>query len=320
MALIIVEGPDLAGKSTLVEAINVALRKLDDCDVQVMHKGPPIEHALREYEGPLMAYRPSTGRHVICDRWHLGERVYPELHDRQSTLDGPVWHHVELFLRSRGALLVHLTADDDTLLYRRAGRDELAHELNLTARDLFARRAVESSLHRMTFHAETLVRDVESAAHLVVASAVTAERSTARLNQLATYVGSQAPKLLLFGDVRANGPQAMHLDLAGDVPAFMPFRATSGHYLLTALGDQVSRFGIGLVNACDVDDPWTTWRTLGYPEAVALGRNAERALEKAEVKHRVVPHPQYRRRFHHRDLAEYATMILNGGNSEWNIG
>lgn len=320
--LIIVEGPDLAGKSTLVDALKTALTSPHQpaADVEVLHAGPPEDHPLREYEVPLMAYRPGMDWHIICDRWHVGERVYPLLHDRATQLDDAVLHHIELFLRSRGALLVHLTEDDDVLLERRAGRDELTHELNLQARDLFRKFVPESPLHHVTFRMRFDPEGLTSIVSLVTEMARTLETQCTRLNSLVTYVGSHRPELLLFGDVRANGPQAKHLTLAGDVPAFVPFRATSGHYLLSALGDDVTRFGIGLANACDVDDPYDVWKTLGYPRVVALGRNASRRLVRGGIRHREVEHPQYRRRFHHHDGAAYANEIVNGGReSEWSI-
>ena len=49
--LIIVEGPDGAGKTTLVAALATALRaSSDSASVDVLHRGPPVAHPLLEYE------------------------------------------------------------------------------------------------------------------------------------------------------------------------------------------------------------------------------------------------------------------------------
>lgn len=65
-SLIILEGPDGAGKTTLARALTESLSPVN----RVAH-GPPKEDPMREYLPALL-----MGGTVIADRFHLGERVY----------------------------------------------------------------------------------------------------------------------------------------------------------------------------------------------------------------------------------------------------
>lgn len=304
--LVLVEGPDCAGKSTFVEHVASVLRgTLSDLNaVRVLHRGPPVDHPLNEYVLPLLGYRPSYGQrtqHVICDRWHLGELVYPAVLDRPTKLTPGVLRYVELFLRSRGALLVTITAS----------ATRLAECLDARGDDLV--RAEQAEQLRVGF------LDAEQTSGLDVINVLSdevddrvlpwhvkgdaegLEHDATELSRFTTYVGPRWPKLLLLGDVRATGA-----DPDDRRPAFMPYPATSGAWLLDALADDL-RVDVGLANACDVDDPRRLWEVLGQPTTVALGRNAERTVPWAD---RIAPHPQWTRRFRHHERAEYRAQVL----------
>src|SRR4051812_12260533 len=98
MSLILLEGVDGSGKSTLV----------DDFLLQLPHtgihfsRGPLKLHPLIDYLLPLVDYRP--GIDIVCDRWHLGELVYGPLYRARSRLTPAMELYIDLFLESRGAL------------------------------------------------------------------------------------------------------------------------------------------------------------------------------------------------------------------------
>lgn len=80
-AVVILEGLDATGKSSVAAAVYKAL----PAPVALLHAGPPtVTTAIREYVFPLGLA--SSGYVIICDRWHLGERVWPELFERESLL------------------------------------------------------------------------------------------------------------------------------------------------------------------------------------------------------------------------------------------
>lgn len=321
--LIIVEGPDCAGKSTLVERLRDRIERREGHSVTVIKKGPPTQHPLDEYVMPLVDYRPepfeATQRHVICDRYHWGERVYPHLWKRTSQMDDPVWWYTELFMRSRGATVVFPTRPAEA--HRRC-LDERGDDHGVRSSDLpqlnslYGRVRAESLL----FYTSGDVGD-DGALDRIVSHQVSVDQVTCALNPFVTYVGSRYVKTLLVGDVRRQR-LALRADGNGhrlgqpSGPGFMPYPATSGHYLLRAL--LVTNWDlndVGIVNACDVDDVRDVIKTVNPEGVVALGRNAHLRLRDYDVEHGLVPHPQFWRRFHHRRVRAYGELIRRASST-----
>lgn len=305
--LIIVEGPDCARKTTLVERLVAAIERDHPGDrVDVLNAGPPTSHPLDEYVLPLVDYRPARGRHVICDRWYLGEAIYPTIFKRESKMDYAVQAYTELFLRARGALLVVVDATtDDVVDCLETRGDELARpEQARQTLSLFRGWAVASLLPTLVVQGFQITDDGVAG---VLRRAITLDYVTRGLNGFTTYVGSRTPSTLLLGDIR-------HGHVRGEpnlLPAFMPYATSSGYYLLTQI---VNTFGyaslkhVGIVNACDDDDAYALHTLLRKPRAVALGRRAAKVAK--WVDHRV-DHPQFRRRFKHGEGEVYARQIFH---------
>lgn len=303
--LIIVEGPDGAGKTTFVERLRDRIEYHHrGAVVETFHARPPKNHPLDEYERPLLGYRQWCGRHIICDRWHWGESVYPHVLRRPTQYDLPVRRHVELFLRSRGAVVAYLNTPWEMASARIAVRGDdyihpsqlrwLKHEYdNVARRTLLPVRKVPPDFN---------TDDIDS----VIDTAQYSERLTRCLNAFTTYVGSTDPEVLLLGDIRHELRRGHRPDPGFDdrQPAFGPLPATSGYYLLKHLRT-IRR--LGLANACDVDNWERLWRTLGQPRVVTLGVEATRRVDRMDFG--TAPHPQYVRRFHHAHGAEYARVI-----------
>lgn len=311
--LIIADGPDGSGKSSLCRALVTRLNAGEGA-VELLHRGPPTAHPLVEYAQPLYDYRPDQGRHLIIDRWHVGELVYPRILNRSTQLDEPTLRYIELLLMSRGAMIVHLTQPTSELRRRVQVRgDDLIHPEQLEdTRKLFEdvfRNIISTSSWRL----DGVPTDANVDA--IVDEARRAEMAAAALNPFRTYVGSDYADVLLFGDVRGPG------NVDPNAPAFVPYPATSGHYLLRSLGlvqaasaNQRAQHGwrrIGIANACDVDDPGELWEAMGKPNVVTLGRSAETACRGNGVPiARVALHPQFVRRFHYGDALAYGRYLM----------
>jgi thymidylate kinase len=327
--LIIIEGSDAAGKSTYAALLADSLRAAYPGDtVEIWKKGPPSEHPLVEYEHPLYDYRPSTRRHIICDRWHVGEYVYPPVLGRSTSADSPIFRHIDLFLQSRGALVVYLDPGYTETINRLVQRGDDLVQPEMIRK---IRKRYDNYLHGTVSWPETLcavqriTRDFASA--LTVESTITRARrlanAAARLNPYVTYVGPPAPSYLILGDIRhalskmSADQRRRTLTVKGATipygPTFGPYRSTSGHYLLGSIPDSLWQRGVGLANACDVDNPRHLHETLGRPATVAVGANAWKVVRDMIAGPGdllgAVPHPQYIRRFHHGANDEYRRVI-----------
>lgn len=304
--LIIVEGPDGTGKSTLVSQI---ADKFNEYNVKIMHAGPPTGHPLDEYVVPLVDYQVrhaySFREFVICDRWHLGELVYPTVLDRPSLMDINTFTYIEMFLAARGAMIVHMT---DTTAYlesvlRGRGDDLVKPEQSKLMIDMFWNAVNVCNLPVMTIdaHEPTLGMVVD-----IVDQAMIYEDIVDKLGPFVTYVGGAEVDTLLVGDVRGGDPSTH-----GRKPAFMPYPNSCGEYLLRALGSVNALKNVGIVNANDGDNIRNVWAEVGRPHIVALGVNAKRTVELMIPRTKItyVPHPQWWKRFRYNDYEEYGKMI-----------
>ena len=132
--LIILEGPDGAGKTTLAEALMAGFyRKWPSGTFTVEHRGPlsPDVDPVDEYTLP--DYDPTDRTNlVVCDRWHLSETVYGPIYRGASRVD-LAFH--EKWLDDRGALKLYVTAPLSVLTARVSERGddfiEIGHLANI---------------------------------------------------------------------------------------------------------------------------------------------------------------------------------------------
>lgn len=311
--LIILEGPDGVGKTTLANRLQDVIAQTSARSVVTLRKGPPTRHPLDEYLTPLLDYVPGHGMHMILDRWHLGEYVYPRLTGRDTQLDDPTWWYLNQFLRRCGALLVWCHADAERVagVYAERGSSHPFERAELydQTEKLFLDAADAACLPQVTYDWANPFRIDPTN---IVRTAQQRELDVSHLAEFVTYVGRRKPEYLLLGDVR-HGVDPRSAESALDHrPAFVPYPATSGHWLISALlrkPELAER--VALANACDVDDVSELWIQLDCPQVAVLGKNAyARAALSGIPTFGAAPHPQFGRRFHHKQEYEYATTLL----------
>lgn len=323
MTLIVCEGPDGVGKSLLVSRLEQELHKLHQAPdapqahITKYHRSAPILHPLDEYALPLVPYQLGSAQHVLCDRWHVGESVYPQLTGRSTQLTNAVRVYIEMFLRARGAFIVQV---DSTLAEQRlAARSETAPPHVETTRQFMLARS-ESMLSWRLFQSNTepLSHTYRRQVHDVISAARMLEARARSVSRFQTYVGAPEPRVLFVGDVRHK-----LRDLPTDeqrrigtslLPGYAPYPQSSGEYLFSAvtLLGYTTRMDLGIINANDADDIQAFLHT--QPQVrnvvVALGTAAHKTLKSLNVVHGAVPHPQYMQRFHVSRVSEYS-MALN---------
>lgn len=275
-----------------------------------MTKRPPSRHPLKEYEADLLDYHPGSNFHIICDRWHIGEWIYPRVMKRETKMDLAVMRHVNMFLRSRGALVIIMNPELSVLVNRVLTRGDDYIEPGHLSDLNYLYGALEPWMHDMYFRSSTPIP------HIIVTHADEAELQCVPLNRFETYIGPPRPQFLLVGETRGVSSSQVH---TGE-PAFGPYKGTSGHWLLGSL--QLGRYEnkVGIANACDIDDVAAMWETLGRPITAALGRSADQKLHELGVPHGTAPHPQYARRFLFNERAAYSDTVWAALHEQSDLG
>jgi thymidylate kinase len=123
--IVIFEGPDGAGKSTMIKEVQATAEAVGT-PTSVWRAGPfPAgSDAWREYVFPLTSLSASQDWLVLIDRWHLGELVYGPLLRGGSRLSLEQRAWIEGYLRTFGAVMIHLTATVEELARRMANRGD----------------------------------------------------------------------------------------------------------------------------------------------------------------------------------------------------
>ena len=300
--LIVIEGIDRTGKTKLAQ------RLADAIGGMVRHSSKPTRPSIEEYETSLDGHDPRSGLHLILDRFHVGEYVWPKIFERESDYDEPTQKHVEMFMHSRAAVLVYGIRDKDKLKQDLVSYNEplMPEDLDRAER-LFADARAFSGRGAFFWDYE---RCGDAEIQNIIDEAASEDLRVKNVWDAVGpgWVGHHYPAALLVGD--ELGPLQKNTTPPHDVP-FAPYRNTSGHYLLRAI-DRWNRFAI--VNSLSdrtgkQRDLTRVCEAFGNPNVIALGKRASQVLARQGISHVDVPHPQYWRRFHHHKLDEYKYMI-----------
>ena len=300
MSVIVLEGPDLAGKTTVARWLQAELTQRGVISTYIK-RGPIRDDPMTEYLRPLDALandpRFNVSHTLILDRWHVGELIYGPLLRGRSELTAQQANYIEMVLQTLGCAFIHVTTDVSILEDRWDIRGD-----SLIKREWLRR--ISDEYWRYTASRPHWENRVAGSEMSLPPSQPSPFLGTKRGGW---YVGPPKPAVLLLGDERNDHTF---------VWPFVPQRATSGHWLMGALqASKVNHMQVGIVNACELleIDLYTLWSELGEPPVVTLGRNAERAWRRLDA---AVPaaamylhHPQHQRRFYFQSFAEYGEQI-----------
>lgn len=317
--LITIDGPDLAGKSTLTKALiqrwNEYHRPLDlNHECLVIHKGPPTPDTdpFTEYETALdepslrdAILSPMTL--VIFDRWHAGERIYGPLLRGESRLSDAGVLHVELALAALGAYPITCLPNLPTLLERYDQRGD-----KLIQRDQLG------TLHHWYYdnalRYEHILYDGSSPVKPLFADLVDEMSKDVVLTNLlhaygrGTYIGEPHPQVLLVGDERGNGGYRPRPDLIRPFTPAKPFDCST--WLLDAVLEAGLQTEIGIINAYEPNIKLgMLHHALGSPATITLGHRASERLTNLGIVHEKIYHPQFAKRFKHGDFIGYVNQL-----------
>lgn len=318
--LIILEGVDGSGKSSLASAIVDDLKKSDYTEsIRELHSGPLKRDPLEEYVFSIDDYAPSTESHIVADRWHYGELIYGPLYRGKSAINTAQWRWMEMWLQSRGASvwIVSNTVEEIKRRLAARGEDFLKDEDVKTVVEGYL--SLIKTNHPPTFEQViTVDGDLTWLVNEIRTWANNAAIEARNINELwPSYVGPTAysPKFLLVGDKRGGKPPYRTQS------AFMPVGGNSADFLWNALEEGVWQ-QCGMINAHETDFIPGLIEHLGRPHVVALGHEASKKLTHDGVTHARVPHPQYVRRFHSKKRSGYGQLIYDAAltqedHSKW---
>lgn len=296
--IVILEGPDGAGKTHLAQEL---IRQ--NPGLVYHHEGPPpmltgTDGLMRYYGAQLDAAR---GHAVVFDRFALGELVYGPLLRGKSALSLAALRELRRLMAAVGAWQVLCLPDYQVCFNSWNTRPhEFINSGTIFQRSYDAWHTIGAS--GAFDHVYDYTREDAFELFQTVAEKETPTRyERAAYTLPAGWTGSPAARFVFVADRPSD-------------PVNVPFFSTTGcaPYLRRALDmagleDHETAF----VNAYTyrgqpvaLDRRFFTGRVVA-----ALGRNAHRALQHHGVSHHELPHPAYRRRFHHNGIHEYAAMF-----------
>jgi thymidylate kinase len=141
MSIVIIEGADGTGKTRYARAL------AKDNKAGYQHKNKPTRDTwLDEYVTPFDRF---AGRPVVCDRWHVGEMIWPVLFQRASLFadraDYEKCCQVLAGMNARVEILYRDPSDIKVTLTKRGEIDQL--DTVLRSQDMFLELASITSHH-----------------------------------------------------------------------------------------------------------------------------------------------------------------------------
>lgn len=298
--IVILEGPDGGGKTTLAQTI----ARHYQCEVH--HEGPPplAVHPLEHYGSLLQRYR---GQRVVLDRFALGERVYGPIVRKKDRLGEDGWRVMSRLIRAARAVQVLCLPPL-----------EMCHEAWASGREELVRDEEKFNTTYETYcrlaHTQDVIydrtRQHEYDEHLF---SVLNQAQFIKDRQLPmSMIGTRTATLVLVGDrVNAHGGRL-------DLP-FFSTTASSQFLNLALAAAGVPEDSLALINAHTADgapNPDLQFLRHGFmyrPRVVTLGRAAYRTTRAAGIAvDCAAEHPQYWSRFKHAQLATYGSILRHG--------
>ncbi len=296
MTTIVLEGPDGGGKTTLKDFLCKRLR------ARSVHMSipEPLDKPLDYWMGRL---REAEWPEII-DRLHWSEDVYANLFRGGSRLSDLDRWLLEGWLIAHSAVIVLCRPSRETVLKNTALEPEnMHHDVSAEVYDGFGE-PWGSLVPRMFYDYE------RESAYELLCRLPTEDGLPFRHEG----IGSPNPEVVFVGDRHGgcDGP-------CGDP---LVFRSPCGDYLRQALdytGMDLSEYHVlnGWVRGRAVEVyPHPGLMTFKPRVFVAMGEEAGRALSELGVEYQQVPHPQYMKRFHARDVEAYGAMLKKAATGQ----
>lgn len=292
--LIVIEGPDKTGKTTLAKAISTEL------GYEYKHFSAPKGSPADEYIDFLLNLK----RPTVCDRFHLGELVYGPMFRGKAGITPLELATIERVMRLKQTILIHAVTPIDTANTRLVKSTE--HEVVNVVQNIQAARGFAEVMPK-TNAGPVLKYDGSSitALHAIIDEVVGLLREYGETLDPADYtgIGTVTGSKIVFVGEQVN----KNVTWRG-----LPFdRGFASQFLLDTF--QAARVPEKAVYLCNADKltkkEALTLKFTGWTRFVALGAKASDKLARLGIRAYDLAHPQFIKRFHYKRKDRYVSQF-----------
>lgn len=290
--LIVIEGCDKSGKSTLAKAVATTY------SLEYKHFGPPkTQDPAKEY----VEFLQQAAAPVVCDRFYLGELVYgPLLRQREMKRLDQVT--LERLCRRHWVRMVLTSLPLDIVTERALGTEEFITPAQNTEAYLRFKQVYEQAhLGLKGYYDGRVQLDLTDMVKRLGAFLKPMLSLASRTHGFSGIGTVEGPALVLVGDQVNPGTTRFGL----------PFDAgPSAEFLQHCLEEAgVDEDFVYVTNQATLTDREADYHYKIGSHFVALGNQAAEKLKDLGIKHQPAPHPQYWRRFHSAEWGQYRDLL-----------
>jgi len=293
--LIIIEGPDKSGKTTLAKKIE------EQFHYKYAHFSAPGDDPASEYA----SFFSSISSPTVCDRSYFGERVYGPLLRGASKISDLQYAVIERICRLKGATFIYASTPlkvCQTRLYDNLTNKKISIKNNKEAWARFKTLAPSCSLRPfLTYDATTQNALDGLLKHL--GQLLPSLRSHAILaRKCCTGVGTIYGRKIVFVGEGLNKKKTW---------LGLPFDSgpTSNYLYEQCKKARIPEHKVYLCNAVNLTKREVAFLNLAKTTWISLGNYANLKLLNLGVKHQSIPHPQYWLRFHAHKPGAYVKFL-----------
>jgi hypothetical protein len=293
--LIIIEGPDKSGKTTLAKKIE------EQFHYKYAHFSSPGDDPASEYA----SFFSSISSPTVCDRSYFGERVYGPLLRGASKISDLQYAVIERICRLKGAVFIYASTPLKIIqarLHDNLANEKITLENNIGAWVRFKTLTPSCNLRPFLTYDATKQISLDDLLRYL-GQLLPSLRSHAILaREYCTGIGTIYGRKIVFVGEKLNKKKTW-LGLPFD-------NGLASSYLYKRFKEaEVPEHMVYLCNAADLTKNEINFLSLAKTTWISLGAYANKKLLNLGVKHWSIPHPQYWHRFHAHEPEAYVEFL-----------